>query len=119
MASIIVVGGVSMPSPSMLTWHLQDISDSAAGRTEDAIMHKNRIAQKWTADIEWLNLSAADVATVMQAFNAEYFNVEFENPMTMSREIRTFYRGDPEIPLQTWSVSNKTYSRLAFSIIER
>ena len=40
------VNGVDCPTPSAFGWSLQDISAADSGRTEDGLMHKNRIAQK-------------------------------------------------------------------------
>lgn len=42
----IKVDGTELPCPSSFTWGLQDVSASQSGRTDDAIMHKNRVAQK-------------------------------------------------------------------------
>lgn len=44
--SMISVDGVAVKTPSSFSWGLQDISDSAAGRTQDTVMHKNRVGQK-------------------------------------------------------------------------
>ena len=38
--------GVLIKSPSVFSWGLNDVSAADAGRTDDALMHKNRIAQK-------------------------------------------------------------------------
>lgn len=116
---ILKVNGVSVPSPTALTWHLNDISDSAAGRTEDGTMHKNRITQKWTGDLEWQNTTDAETAQILRAFNPEYFDITFENPMTGNINTRTFYRGDQEISVRSWHIGNKIYSLIKFSIIER
>lgn len=43
---IFKVGGVSMPCPSAYDWSLSDVSASESGRTDDSLMHKNRVAQK-------------------------------------------------------------------------
>jgi|GEM_PF-3788472 len=41
------VDGVTLKyTPSEFTYGLQDVSDTQSGRTLDAVMHKNRIAQK-------------------------------------------------------------------------
>ena len=39
----IKVDGTELPCPSSFTWGLQDVSASQSGRTDDAIMHKNRV----------------------------------------------------------------------------
>ena len=42
------VDGYSVKAPSSYQWDMEDLSDSSAGRTEDCVMHKNRIGQKVT-----------------------------------------------------------------------
>ena len=39
------VGGVTVPVPSKYDWQLSDVSSKDAGRTEDGLMHKEKIAQ--------------------------------------------------------------------------
>lgn len=117
--SLIKVNNVEIPSPTMVEWRLSDISDSAAGRTEDTIMHKNRIGQKWSADLTWTNPTAEETAMILTMFDPEYFDVTFTNPKTNSINTRVFYRGDSSIPVKLWRSGEKVYSSISFSIIER
>ena len=43
---MMLVDGVELPTPSTFEWGMIDVSASDSGRTQDAKMHKNRIAQK-------------------------------------------------------------------------
>ena len=36
------VNGTAIKTPSPFSWRLQDVSDSASGRTQDTIMHKKQ-----------------------------------------------------------------------------
>ena len=44
--NMLVVDGVKIKTPSSLSWGKQDISASDAGRTDDTIMHKNKVGEK-------------------------------------------------------------------------
>lgn len=111
------VGGVALPCPSKYTWKLSDVSASDAGRTEDAIMHKMMIAQKVHLELEWQNMSSAQAATILSAFNAnEYLSVEYFDYKSNAFLTKTFYVGDRSV---------ESYSRvldigtITFNIIER
>ena len=51
---MIIIDGQQMPCPSSYTFGLQDVSAGESGRTDDAIMHKNRVAQKRKLQLEWV-----------------------------------------------------------------
>ena len=113
------VDNVEMPCPSSWDWGLQDVSLGESGRTDDAIMHKNRVAQKRKIAIGFNGLSMSDVATILQAVNPEYIDVYYYDPMDGEFETRTFYVGDRSAPFKTFWVGNKRVERLSFDIIER
>lgn len=117
--SMILVGGVAIKTPSTFSWGLQDISDSDAGRTDDTVMHKNRIGQKRKISLAWNNPTREETATILQAFNPEYVMVTYPDAMSGLNEIREFYVGDRSAPIKMWNVGNKRYEQLAFDIIER
>ena len=117
--SMIKVDGVSIKTPSVFKPSLQDVSAAGSGRTQDAVMHKNRVAQKWKIQLAWNNISPADTAAILTAFNPEYFTVTFTNPMTNAEVTKTFYAGDRSSPIKTWTTNNKIYEQVAFDIIER
>lgn len=116
---MIVVNGVAIKTPSSFNWGLQDISDSASGRTQDTLMHKNRIGQKRKLSLGWNNPTKEETAIILQAFNPEYVNVTYPDAMSGVDETRTFYVGDRTAPMKIWTVNMKRYSQLSFDIIER
>ena len=113
------VDNVEMPCPSSWDWGLQDVSLGESGRTDDAIMHKNRVAQKRKIAIGFNGLSMSDVATILQAVNPEYIDVYYYDPMDGEFETRSFYVSDRSAPFKTFWVGNKRVERLSFDIIER
>ena len=70
------VDGVAMPCPSSFTWGLQDISASESGRTDDTIMHKNRVGQKRKLSIGWNAPDWDTACDIIQAVNPEYIEVD-------------------------------------------
>lgn len=117
--TMIKVDGVYVKDPSEMTWGLQDISSDDAGRTEDCIMHKNRLGQKRTLSLVWYMPTPAEIAEILTAFNPEYFNVTYHDAMSNSIETRTFYCGDREAPVQMWTANKKRYASVTFNIIEQ
>lgn len=110
------VDGAYVPSPSKYDVGIQDVSDPDAGRTEDGKMHKNRIAQKVKINLAWNNVSDADMARVLTAFDPEYITVKYKDPKAAAFLTKTFYVGDRSVSsyntrLGLWTVS--------FNIIEQ
>ncbi len=117
--SMLAIDGIPIRSPSSFTWGLQDVSRHDAGRDESATMHKNRVAQKVTLDLEWSGLSLSEAHTILVAFNPEYIDVTYYDPLEGTDQTLPFYTGDKTAPVQVWTVNNKYYSKLSFNLIER
>lgn len=117
--AMILVDGVEIKDPSSFIWGLQDVSDSAAGRTQDTIMHKNRVGQKRKISLTWNGIKRDVASEVLQAFNPEYVEVTYPDALSGQYETRTFYVGDRSAPMKMWTVNKKIYSQVSFEIIER
>lgn len=113
------VDNVEMPCPSTFDWGLQDVSLGESGRTDDALMHKNRVAQKRKIAITYNGVEMSVATTVLQAVNPEYINVYYYDPMDGQFETREFYVGDRSAPFKSFWVGNRRLDRLSFDIIER
>ncbi len=116
---VLKVGGVSMPCPSAFDWSLQDVSAAESGRTDDSLMHKNRVAQKRKIALTWSNLTAQETSTVLTAFNPEYISVYYWDAMAGEYQTRNFYVGDRKAPVKNWWVGNQRFETVSFDIIER
>ena len=110
------VGGVAVPCPSKYDWKLSDVSAADAGRTEDAKMHKLRIAQKVHIELEWQNVSDAVAQTVLTAFQPEYISVNYYDYKAMTFQTKTFYVGDRTV--SSYSRINNI-ATISFNIIEQ
>ena len=116
--AMITVNGVGMPCPAYFTWGLQDISASESGRTDDTVMHKNRVGQKRKIGLQWNVKNRATTAQILQAFNPEYISVTYPDAMSGTDETRTFYVGDRSAPVKYWWVGKQLYESISFDIIE-
>ena len=120
MADVLIrVDGVDMPNPSSLNWSLQDVSIGDSGRDDTGYMYKGRITQKRKLEIEWKAVTPSEASTILSAFNPEYINVRYFDPLLNSWQIKNFYAGDRACNVKIWTVDSKLYETLKFNIIER
>ena len=117
--NMIKVDNVRIKTPSVFSWGLNDVSAADAGRTSDALMHKNRVARKRKIKLSWNSPTPEEAQAILSAFSPEYFNVTYYDPLDGANTTRTFYSGDQEAPVKRWSVNNKVYEMISFDIIER
>ena len=119
MAVMIKVNGVDLPCPSSYEWGLQDVSAGESGRTDDAVMHKNRVDQKRKLKLEWVGKTWKETAEIMQAVNPEYISVRYPDMMTGTYQTRTFYVGDRTAPVKFWWTGRKMIEKISLDFIER
>lgn len=117
--SMIKVNGTWLKTPSVFDWSINDVSASDAGRTQDGLMHKNRVTRKRKIVLKWNGPTPAEAKAILEAFSGEYFTVTYPDPLAGEVQTRTFYSGDQSAPVKVWSVGNKKYEQIGFDIIER
>ena len=113
------VGGKSIPPPSRggFQWEKEDLSDSSAGRTEDGLMHKNRIGSKIALSLSWQNVKTDVASKVLKAFSSEYVEVNYLDPEEGKYITKTFYVGNRTAPMYNSQLG--LWSNISFKIIER
>jgi len=116
---IVSVDGVAVRPPSGYQWSLQDVSDPDAGRTEDALMHKLRITQKVKLQLSWNNLTTEQASPILTAFQPEYVEVEYLDPLVGGYVTKTFYVGDRSAPMYNNTLYGGVWSNISFNIIEQ
>lgn len=116
---MITVDGVPLPCPSEFQWGLNDVSIGESGRTENAEMQKNRIAQKRKLELAWNGLTWQECSQILQAVNPEYIDVRYPDLMSGEYETRTFYVGDRSAPFKSWYIGGQRVESLSFDFIER
>lgn len=117
--STLQVNGVWLPTPSVMAWGLQDVSAEGAGRTQDARMHKVRIAQKRKLSLEWWGENIVNASLILSAVNPEYIDVTYPDPMDGTRVTRNFYVGDRTSPVRIIRRNGQILYDISFDIIER
>ena len=117
--NMIRVNGKKIKTPSVFKPSLQDISAADAGRTQDALMHKNRVAKKRKISLAWNNVTKEEAHSILVAFKDEYFRVTYYDPWEGGDVTKTFYSGDQDSPVKMWTVNKKIYEQVSFDIIER
>ena len=88
-------------------------------RTDDAIMHKNRVAQKRKIQVGYNGISDTDAQKVLSAINPEYISVNYYDLLAGQRQTRTFYVGDRSAPFKWWWDGKHILESLTFDLIER
>lgn len=119
MDELIIVDGKTFKCPSKLKWKKSDISGSDAGRTDDTLMHKNRVGKKRALSLGWVNLSKQEIHEILVAFDPEYVFVTYWDPLDGKEVTREFYTGDIEANVKWWAKGKERYSTLDFDIVER
>lgn len=110
------VNGRTVKSPSSYKFIVSDVSAAKAGRTEDSVMHKMKVAQKVKIQLEWKYLTTKEISQLLQAFNPEYFTVTYLDAKTGGYETKKFYVGDRESPMYNGKLG--LWESLSFDIIE-
>ena len=132
MASSISVGTTSsnlvdVPvEPDSISWGLQDVSASDAGRVQDSnnTMYKMRTSQKRKLQLSWTNITFENASSIVKMFNPEYVYVRYKDLLTGGWRTAQFYTGDKTAPFRMISL-NDTHGRktvmssLSFDIVER
>lgn len=119
---IVSVDGVSLPvTPSSFSWNQEDLSNASAGRSEDGVMHKNRIGMIRSAQLEWRNLSIETMQTIINMFSPEYIMVVYIDPATGEgynyRRREVFYVGNRSVAVKNAALN--ICEKLSFNIITR
>lgn len=116
---MITVEGVKLPCPSAYEWSLQDVSAGESGRTDDALMHKNRVAQKRKLKVEWVGKNWEETSTILKSVQKEYLQVRYPDMLSGEYETRIFYVGDRTTPVKFWFTKRKLIEKISFDFIER
>lgn len=112
------VNGVDCPTPSEFVWSRQQVSAADSGRTQDGVMHVNRVAMKDKIQLSWNAPKPDKAAQILQMFDSEYFEVTYRNPLTNSVVTKTMYRGDATANTYWWA-NNGLFEKISFNIIEK
>lgn len=88
-------------------------------RTDDALMHKNRVAQKRKIQVGYNGITDEKAGQILRAINPEYIRVTYFDLMAGQNETRWFYVGDRSSPFKWWWDGKHILESLTFDLIER
>lgn len=114
---MIKIDGREIPTPSDYLPGIMDIDKAERNARGDMI--KERITTKRKIELAWKHLSKEDLSKVFTAVSPNFFQVEYLDPQTNSRQTGTFYAGDRNVGALDYIGGNIRWKDIKFSIIER
>lgn len=113
------VDGVAIKTPSSFSVEIEDVSSANAGRTEDAVMHKETVTTLTKISCSWSGLTFEQARGVLERFpkSREYFRIEYFDIALCGFVTKTFYVGNRTADM--YSGVLKLWNNLSFSLIER
>lgn len=119
---IISVDGVALPvTPSSFSWIQEDLSNAEAGRSEDCVMHKNRIGTITSVQLGFSNLPLETMQRIIRMFTPEYVTVVYINPAVDPsygyRRTEVFYVGNRNLTVKNAALN--ICEKLSFNLIGR
>lgn len=77
-----------------IKWSRNDLDGPNAGRTLDGTMFRDRVGIKYRWDITCRPLLQSEFATLMQALQPEFFNLQYVDPITLETVTEEYYSND-------------------------
>ncbi|MTI95382.1 MAG: hypothetical protein FH749_07820 [Firmicutes bacterium] len=102
--------------PNKYEWSEADLSAPDAGRTETGKQAKKRIGSIARLDLEWVMVSPAEAAAILQAFYPEYLLIEYLDARSGLWQTRHFYVGDRNSPL--YNLKEAAWEKIVFGVIQ-
>ena len=119
---VLKVNGRILPTPSEMSFTLQDYDSENSKRTISGKMTRDRIrANTLKIKLDFPPLFGDELKTIIDAVTPQFFNVQVLDPRTNSIQTLEMYCGDKSFDtLRVFVESGKVkYEGLSFSLIER
>lgn len=110
------IDGATILCPSSYKWSQEVVSRSTAGRTEDALMHVEKIRTVDKIELGWQNRTFAEARSILSKFTNEYLSVSYYNPVENAYKTGKFYVGDKSVDMYNYALG--IVSSISFSLIE-
>lgn len=102
-----------------LKWQRNDVESSSAGRTMDATMHRERVAEKARWDVTCMPLTTYQANTLLNLIRPEFVNVTITDPQD-GLVTRTFYSNNvPATVMKLQEDGSALWEGIEFPLIER
>lgn len=113
------INNIEMPSNSKMEVGMSDLDNKeGTGRTESGYAFRDRLrvgVRQLT--VEYVMLTDSEIATVLDALDAEFFPVEYKDPQH-GVITKTFYVGDRTAPLEVL-IDGVAGWNLKFDLVEQ
>lgn len=116
------INGVELTAyPSSFSVDIMDLdSAEGSGRTADGYGYRDRVrAGVRKISMTWGPLRWDEISAILQAFQDEYFDVTYPDPMSGQYETRTFNVGDRSAPFAVSRDGEIIWTGLKFNLVER
>lgn len=114
----VTIGTTVIPTPSVFSVNIYDITDSKRNANGDLIAQK--LSTKRKLELSYKYLSSTDNASIMSLFNGDFFqSITYYDPVTNAYRTGTFYVGDRNCPSMDWINGTIRYKDVKFNLIER
>ncbi len=106
-----------LKDPSVYKYLLADISAPNAGRTEDMTMHKMRIGQAVSIDLQWNGVYTEMGSSILKAYNSQYVEIEYLDLLEGTYKTAVFYVKDRTAPM--YNSVKGLWENISFGITQR
>lgn len=120
--SILQINNFDVADPMTLTWDLYDLdSEEGAGRSQDGLMHRDRVAVKRKLNCTWPPMEPYEMSVLLKQMDDTFFTVRYPDAHDGTYREGTFYVGDRSTPLYVWNNEKQKYmwEGLSANFIER
>ena len=119
MARYFKIDGTILSSPNAgFNVSLEDISSSDSGRNLSGTMDKQVIAQKWTVELNYTNISDDIISNILQKVKSKVeVSLTFPNPMLGADDTQKFYTGTPSITHKN-TINDKCFWDLKLKFVQ-
>lgn len=111
------INNVAIETPHEYKVTINDL-DATAERNALGTLVRDRIAVKRKLAISYKVISQDSLTAILTALSGEFVQVEFEDPL-LGTTTKTMYVGDREMGALRIDESQKWWTNVAFSLIER
>lgn len=100
-------------------WTRNDIDGPEAGRTMDALMHRERVATKIRLDITCKPLTASEASLILNLIAPEYVYVEYDDPMLGFVGKTMYANNNPASYLMKTRRGSEYWTGITFPLVEQ
>lgn len=116
--AFIKITGIDIPTPSDYVVGLMDISKAERNARGTMVIERVRSDMR-KLELSWKHLSKEDTSKVLNVVSGVSFQVEYEDPLTGTRQTRTFYAGDRSVGALDYKNGQIRWKDIKFNVVEK